>query len=94
MRMGRKMVEGFGSNELDESKFEMHTLVPVEAEAGTVIYFGAFLVHRSLPNRTDKDRRALLYSYQPSGYPSGVELNRLFLRQRAEAQVAANAVAQ
>jgi ectoine hydroxylase len=86
MRMGRKMVEGFGSNELDESKFEMHTLIPVEAEAGTVIFFGAFLVHRSLPNKTDRDRRALLYSYQPGGYPSGVELNRLFMKQRAESQ--------
>jgi len=94
MRMGRKMVDGFGSNELDESKFEMHTLVPVEAEAGTVIFFGAFLVHRSLPNKTDKDRRALLYSYQPAGYPSGVELNRLFLKQRAEAQKKANVAAQ
>jgi ectoine hydroxylase len=80
MRMGRKMVDGFGSNELDEAKFDMHTLIPVEAPAGTVIYFGAFLVHRSLPNRSDKDRRALLYSYQPGGYPSGVELNRLFLK--------------
>jgi len=84
MRMGRKMVDGFGSNELDEAKFDMHTLVPVEAPAGTVIFFGAFLVHRSLPNRSDKDRRALLYSYQPAGYPSGVEINRLLQKQQAE----------
>ncbi len=94
MRMGRKMVDGFGSNELDESKFEMHTLIPVEAEAGSVIFFGAFLVHRSTPNKSDKDRRALLYSYQPAGYPSGVELNRLFLKQRAEAQKKVNAAAE
>ncbi len=85
MRMGRKMVDGFGSNELDEAKFDMHTLIPVIAKAGAVVFFGAFLVHRSLPNRSDKDRRALLYSYQPAGYPSGVEINRLFAKKQQEA---------
>jgi len=94
MRMGRKMVDGFGSNELDESKFDMHTLIPVEAEAGTVIFFGAFLVHRSLPNRSAKDRRALLYSYQPAGYPSAVEVNRLFIKRQAERKARAAAAAQ
>ena len=89
LRMGRKMVDGFGSNELDEAKFDMHTLIPVEAKAGTVVFFGAFLVHRSLPNKSDKDRRALLYSYQPGGYPSGVEINRLVARARREAAAAA-----
>jgi len=84
MRMDRKMVDGFGSNELDEAKFETHTLIPVEAKAGTVVYFGAFLVHRSLPNRSATDRRALLYSYQPGGYPSGVEINRLLARAREQ----------
>lgn len=84
MRMGRKMVDGFGSNELDEAKFDMHTMIPVEAKAGAVVFFGAFLVHRSLPNRSAKDRRALLYSYQPGGYPSGVEINRLLARARRE----------
>jgi ectoine hydroxylase len=84
MRMGRKMVDGFGSNELDEAKFDMHTLIPVEAKAGTVVFFGAFLVHRSLPNRSGKDRRALLYSYQPAGYPSGVEINRLLSKKAVE----------
>ncbi len=84
MRMGRKMVDGFGSNEFDEAKFDMHTMIPVEAKAGAVVFFGAFLVHRSLPNRSAKDRRALLYSYQPGGYPSGVEINRLLARARRE----------
>jgi ectoine hydroxylase-related dioxygenase (phytanoyl-CoA dioxygenase family) len=41
----------------------------VPVEAGTVIFFGPFLVHRSLPNRTATDRRALLFSYQPPGLP-------------------------
>jgi phytanoyl-CoA hydroxylase len=74
---GRKRVSGFGANELDEATFDTSRLVPVEAKAGTVIYFGPFLVHRSLPNRSGADRRALLYSYQPAGYPHARVLNRL-----------------
>ena len=55
---------------------------PLEVPAGTVAYFGAFLVHRSLPNRSGGDRRALLYSYQPAGHPHMLELNGL-LQKRA-----------
>ena len=40
-------------------------------------FFGAFLVHRSLPNRSEVDRRALLYSYQPAGYPHVRDINPL-----------------
>jgi hypothetical protein len=35
------------------------------------------LVHRSRLNQSDVDRRALLYSYQPSGHPHLRELTRL-----------------
>ncbi len=85
MNRGTKAVDGFSANELDESKFDMASLVPLEAKAGTVVFFGAFLVHRSLPNRSDKDRRALLYSYQPAGYPSSYEQSKaLFTRKAAE----------
>jgi hypothetical protein len=35
--------------------------------------FGSLLVHQSQPNRTDHDRRALLYSYQPAGFPHLLE---------------------
>ena len=35
--------------------------------AGTVVFFGPFLVHRSEPNRSDRQRRGLLISYQPAG---------------------------
>lgn len=81
-----KSVDGFGANELDESKFDMTRLVPLEAKAGTVVFFGAFLVHRSLPNRSDKDRRALLFSYQPAGYPSSYEHSKaLFAPRKADA---------
>jgi len=85
-RTGRhrnKDVEGFGANEIDERDFDLARLTPVEAKAGTVIFFGAFLVHRSLPNRSGVQRRALLYSYQPAGYPTALALNR-FLKKREE----------
>ncbi len=74
----RKAADGFGSLEMDTEIFDMDRLVPLEAPAGTVAFFGAFLVHRSLPNRSNGDRRALLYSYQPAGEPHAIELNRLF----------------
>jgi hypothetical protein len=68
---------GFGSFEMDIAAFDLSRLRPLEVPAGTVAYFGAFLVHRSLPNRTDGDRRALLYSYQPASERTGLELNTL-----------------
>jgi ectoine hydroxylase len=71
----RKDVEGFGQNEMDPTSFDNH-LIPVEAPAGSVVYFGAFLVHRSRINRSEKDRRALLYSYQPAGFPSSLDIHR------------------
>jgi hypothetical protein len=74
--------DGFGSFEMDVGQFEMGRLRPLEVPAGTVAYFGAFLVHRSLPNRSSGDRRALLYSYQPASEPHSLTLNRLFNRER------------
>lgn len=41
--------------------------IVVEVPAGSVIWFGAFLVHRSSPNRSGAHRRALLPSWQPAG---------------------------
>jgi hypothetical protein len=64
----------FGQNEMDPKACEGLELVPVEVPAGTVLYFGSFLVHRSSPNRSARERRALLYSYQPHGWPSSLEL--------------------
>jgi ectoine hydroxylase len=43
--------------------------VLVEAEAGSVLFFGSLLVHRSAPNRSERPRRAVLPSYQPAGRP-------------------------
>jgi len=80
----RTDADGFGSLEMDTGQFDMRRLVPLEVKAGAVVFFGAFLVHRSLPNRSDRDRRALLYSYQPAGQPHAVELNRYFRESRSE----------
>jgi ectoine hydroxylase len=62
--------------EIDTDAFDLGRLQPLQVKAGAVVWFGAFLVHRSLPNRSDRDRRALLYSYQPAGNPTALELSR------------------
>ena len=73
----RTDADGFGSLEMDTGVFDLGRLRPLEVPAGTVAFFGAFLVHRSLPNRSQNDRRALLYSYQPRGYPHSLEITKL-----------------
>ncbi len=64
----RRADDGFARNEMEESRFDLARLTPLEVRAGSVVFFGPFLVHRSLPNRSGGDRRALLYSYQPAGH--------------------------
>jgi len=61
-----KAETGFGSFEMDEAAWG-DALVPVEVAAGAVVWFGPMLVHRSAHNLSDRDRRALLFSYQPPG---------------------------
>lgn len=58
---------GFAKFEMDPAAEEAAQLVALEVPAGSVAYFGSLLVHRSTPNRSAQDRRALLYSYQPRG---------------------------
>ena len=70
----QRVVDGFGSREIDTAKYDQSRLMPLPVEAGAVVYFGPFLVHRSMPNRSGADRRALLYSYQPPGFPHLREL--------------------
>jgi Phytanoyl-CoA dioxygenase (PhyH) len=53
--------------EMDPRAFDVARMKPIEVSAGSVIFFGPFLVHRSAPNGSHRDRRALLYSYQPAG---------------------------
>ena len=73
----RRVVEGFGSLEIDPERYDTSRLVPLEVTAGAIAFFGPFLVHRSLPNRSGDDRRALLYSYQPPGNPHLRDLSGL-----------------
>jgi phytanoyl-CoA hydroxylase len=71
-----RAVDGLGSLEMETDQFDHSRLVALEVGAGGVVFFGAFLVHRSLPNRSVVDRRALLFSYQPAGYPHIHELDQ------------------
>jgi len=74
----RHDADEFGNNEIDQSAYPDTKPIPVEVPAGSTVSFGAFLVHMSTPNPSDKDRRALLYSYQPAGRPHMLEgLRRL-----------------
>jgi ectoine hydroxylase-related dioxygenase (phytanoyl-CoA dioxygenase family) len=57
----------FERNELDEPTFDSSGMVIVELRAGDAVFFGPFLVHRSSPNRSSRDRRAILYTYQRAG---------------------------
>ncbi len=61
--------DGFGNLEIDPSLEEGLRTVPLEVPAGSVVYFGPLLVHRSSPNTSDRERRSLLFSYQPPGAP-------------------------
>ena len=69
--------EGFVGLEMDEAAFDMTRLTPIETKAGDVIFFGSLLAHRSLPNTSGRDRRALLYSFQPAGNPTTLEIHRV-----------------
>jgi ectoine hydroxylase-related dioxygenase (phytanoyl-CoA dioxygenase family) len=69
----RKQVDGFGRFEMDDAGFDRSLLRPVELAAGDLVMFGPMLVHCSEPNRSDADRRALLYTYQPAGCRHTVE---------------------
>ncbi len=69
----------FGQLEMDPAANAHMVRVPLPLPAGSVVCFGAFLAHATGPNHTDRDRRALLYSYQPAGMAHSIEqLRRLF----------------
>ena len=53
----------------DPARLDPDREVLVEVPAGSVLWFGAFLVPRSSPNATGQHRRALLPSWQPAGRP-------------------------
>ena len=73
--------DAFGQLEMDPVANADMVRVPLPVPAGSVVCFGPFLAHATGPNHTDRDRRALLYSYQPAGMAhSIVKLRRLFHR--------------
>jgi ectoine hydroxylase-related dioxygenase (phytanoyl-CoA dioxygenase family) len=63
----QRKVDGFGSLEMEPLGFDESGLVALEVPAGSMVFFGSLLVHRSLPNLSEHDRRVLLFSYQPAG---------------------------
>lgn len=63
----------FGNLEMDPVANAGLERVQVIVPAGSVVLFGAYLAHATGPNRTDKDRRALLYSYHPAGNTHSLE---------------------
>jgi hypothetical protein len=73
----------FGNLEIDPEEERDLTAVPIEVDAGSVVFFGPFLVHKSAANRSDAERRSLLYSYQPPGLAHARECLR---RERARAE--------
>jgi hypothetical protein len=75
----RQDSDPFGNLEMDPEANAGMERVPVVVPAGSVVLFGAYLAHATGPNRTDRDRRALLYSYQPAGCAHSLEkLRSLF----------------
>lgn len=76
----------FGNFELDPKVVEDATTVAVEVDAGSVVFFGPFLVHKSDPNTSNRDRRALLYSYQPKRFASVIEIELRLAAERAAAK--------
>jgi phytanoyl-CoA hydroxylase len=63
----------FAANEVDKGAYPDVEAIPLEVPAGTVVYFGPLLVHQSAPNTSEQQRRALLFSYQPSGRRTQLE---------------------
>ncbi len=43
--------------------------VPAEMPAGSLLFFSPHTVHGSQPNHSDRQRRALVLTYQPAGHP-------------------------
>ena len=51
----------------DPAALDVEAARTLEVPAGSVVWFGAFLVHCSSPNASTQHRRALLPSWQPAG---------------------------
>jgi ectoine hydroxylase-related dioxygenase (phytanoyl-CoA dioxygenase family) len=53
----------------DPRHFDASQEVPIEAPAGSLVFFSPHSVHGSEPNRSDRPRRAAVLTYQPGGLP-------------------------
>jgi len=53
----------------DPARLDLSTERAVEAPAGALLVFPALMVHRSAPNTSSRQRRAMLLSFQPAGRP-------------------------
>ena len=71
----------FERNELDPDRIDTSAMVPVDLPAGSAVFFGPLLIHRSAPNRSSTDRRALLYTYQRAGLRDQRDVNREWFEQ-------------
>ena len=69
----------FEKNEIDPETFDTTGMIHVEVKAGDAIFFGPYLVHRSAANTSDRDRRALLYTYQKAGQSQSRHTTREFV---------------
>jgi phytanoyl-CoA hydroxylase len=78
----------FGGNEIDVDAYPDVAPQPLPLAAGSVVMFGSLLVHCSAPNRSDRERRALLYSYQPAGHRTMVDSLIALAAERARARAA------
>jgi ectoine hydroxylase-related dioxygenase (phytanoyl-CoA dioxygenase family) len=52
----------------DPGAFDLAQQVAAEVEAGSLVFFSPHTVHGSEPNRSDRERRALVITYQPAGH--------------------------
>ncbi len=52
----------------DPQHFDLSQQVPARMPAGSLLFFHPHTVHGSEPNRSERPRRALLFTYQPAGH--------------------------
>jgi ectoine hydroxylase-related dioxygenase (phytanoyl-CoA dioxygenase family) len=51
----------------DPRHFELDDEVAIVVPAGSLVFFSPHTVHGSRPNRSSRERRALVLTYQPAG---------------------------
>ena len=53
----------------DPAHFDAEQQWLAEVSAGSLVFFDSHIVHGSEPNRSGRDRRAMVVTYQPPGHP-------------------------